>query len=228
MLVVSATLNVAGAVLFVAFLPPAPAGFRGGEPAGLLGALAAPGIRTMALASVPVGFCLGTIEVGLPAFSSSHGSPELAGVLLAIWSLGSAAGGFIYGARQRHRTLLDMHTRLAFLLPLATIPLLLATQPPLMALLVLFAGAPLAPLIATRNELVSHIAPGAPSPRPSPGRSPPSSEGCPWGWRWRASWSTPAAGPRRSGPGLALRPSARCSSSPVAARSPRRHRRRSV
>lgn len=160
MLAVSAALNLGGAMLFVAFLPPAPGGFRDGEQAGILGALAAPGIRTVALASVPVGFCLGTIEVALPAFSSSHGSPELAGILLAIWSAGSAVGGFVYGARSRQGSLVDIHTRLAFLLPLACLPLLLGTTPLAMAFLVVLAGIPLAPLIASRNELVSQIAPG--------------------------------------------------------------------
>ena len=160
MLVVSATLNVLGALLFVAKLPPAPASFRDGVQSGILGALAAPGIRTMALASVPVGFCIGTIEVALPAFSDSHGAPELAGVLLAIWSLGSAAGGFVYGARERTRSLLEVHTLLAFLLPLAALPLLAANEPALMALLVALSGIPLAPLIASRNEIVSRIAPG--------------------------------------------------------------------
>ena len=160
MLVISAGLNIAGALLFVAFLPPAPGAFREGEQSGVWGALASPGIRTMALASVPVGFCIGTIEVALPAFSASHGSAELSGVLLATWSAGSAIGGFVYGVRRRGRPLLEIHTRLAFLLPLACLPLLLGTTPALMALLVILAGIPLAPLIATRNELVSRIAPG--------------------------------------------------------------------
>jgi predicted MFS family arabinose efflux permease len=160
MLVVSAALNVSGALLFVAFLPPAPEGFNdGARRGGILGALAAPGIRTMALASLPVGFCLGTLEVALPAFSTSHDVPELAGVLLAIWSVGSAAGGFIYGARPRQRSPVDVHARLAFLLPLACLPLLAGTTPLAMAVLVVFAGVPLAPLIASRNEIVSHIAP---------------------------------------------------------------------
>ncbi len=159
MLGVSAALNVAGAMLFVAFLPPAPKGFREGRSPGILGALAAPGIRTMALASVPVGFCLGSIEVAVPAFSASHGAPELAGVLLATWSAGSAVGGFVYGARRRNRPLVDLHTLLAFALPLACLPMLLGTTPLMMAALVALAGIPLAPLIASRNELVGHIAP---------------------------------------------------------------------
>jgi hypothetical protein len=160
MLLISAALNLAGALLFVAYLPPAPPEATNHESSGLLGALSSPGIRTVALASVPVGFCLGTIEVGLPAFSTSHGAPEAAGVLLAMWSAGSAIGGFAYGARTRRRPLIDLHTGLAFLLPLAALPLLAGTTPLTMAFLVVLSGAPLAPLIASRNELVSRMAPG--------------------------------------------------------------------
>jgi MFS family permease len=158
MLGVSAGLMLAGTAMFVSALPRTRGAPR--EPArGLWGALGSPGIRTVALASFPVGFCFGTIEVGLPAFSDAHGSDELAGLLLAVWSAGSAAGGFLYGARPPRSSLIDVHTRLAVILPLACLPLLAAGAPITMAILVAFAGAPVAPLIASRNELVSTIAP---------------------------------------------------------------------
>ena len=64
-----------------------------------LGALAAPGLRTLVLASLPVGFAFGTIEVVLPAFSAEEGHRELAGVLLAVWAGASGVGGLVYGAR---------------------------------------------------------------------------------------------------------------------------------
>jgi predicted MFS family arabinose efflux permease len=83
----------------------------------------------------------------------------LAGVLLAIWSAGSLLGGLLYGARPPRSPLLEVHTRLAVLLPLACLPLLASASPISMALLVALAGAPVAPLIASRNELVSAIAP---------------------------------------------------------------------
>jgi predicted MFS family arabinose efflux permease len=159
MLGLSAGLMLAGTALFVAALPSADDAPRDDAAGGLWGALASPGIRTVALASFPVGFCFGTIEVGLPAFSHAHGSGELAGVLLAVWSAGSLVGGFLYGARPPRSPLIDVHTRLAVLLPLACLPLIAAGPPISMAILVAVAGAPVAPLIASRNELVSTIAP---------------------------------------------------------------------
>lgn len=159
MLGLSAALMLAGTALFVAALPPSEATPRDEKARGVWGALSSPGIRTVALASFPVGFCFGTIEVGLPAFSHAHDSDELAGVLLAIWSAGSLLGGVLYGARPPRSPLIEVHTRLAVLLPLACLPLLASGSPIAMAILVALAGAPVAPLIASRNELVSAIAP---------------------------------------------------------------------
>lgn len=130
---------------------------RGGSP---LGALASPGIRTLVLASFPVGFCFGITEVALPAFSEEErGSAELAGVLLAVWSAASAAGGLLYGARPRRTPLATLHLRFALLLPVGFLPLAVAGSPLVMALLVIPAGAFIAPLLATRNELVGSVAP---------------------------------------------------------------------
>jgi MFS family permease len=127
------------------------------RPALGLGALAAPGLRTLVFASLPVGFCFGTIEVVLPAFSESEGSKELAGVLLAVWSAASGAAGLVYGARVRQAPLEDLHLRFACLLPLGIAALLVASSPTTMALLAILAGIPIAPLIASRNELVGRV-----------------------------------------------------------------------
>jgi predicted MFS family arabinose efflux permease len=124
-----------------------------------LGALAAPGLRTLVLASLPVGFAFGTIEVVLPAFSTDEGHKELAGVLLAIWAGASGVGGLVYGARTPRSPLTTVHLRLACALPIATAVLLAATSPLTMALLVVIMGLPIAPLIASRNQLVERVAP---------------------------------------------------------------------
>jgi MFS family permease len=124
-----------------------------------LGALAAPGLQTLVLASLPVGFALGTIEVVLPAFSAEEGSKELAGVLLAVWSLASGAAGLAYGARPARERLTRVHLRFALLLPAGCAVLFAASSPATMALLVILTGLPIAPLIASRNQLVERVAP---------------------------------------------------------------------
>ena len=124
-----------------------------------LGALAAPGLRTLVLASLPVGFALGTLEVVLPAFSESEGSKELAGLLLAVWSLASGVAGLAYGARPPRMSLTRTHLRFALLLPVGCAALFAATSPATMALLVILAGLPIAPLIASRNQLIETVAP---------------------------------------------------------------------
>jgi MFS family permease len=124
-----------------------------------LGALAAPGLRTLVMASLPVGFAFGTIEVVLPAFSAGEGHRELAGVLLAVWAAASGVSGLVYGARQPRSPLTSVHLRLACVLPVATAALFAATSPLTMALLVVIMGLPIAPLIASRNQLVERVAP---------------------------------------------------------------------
>jgi MFS family permease len=158
-LAVGAVAVIAGTLAFVALLPadcePPP---HDGE-RDLLGPLRSPGIRALVITMLPVGFGIGAVEVSLPAFSEAHGHRELAGILLATWSIGSAAGGFAYGVRPRATSVARAHLRFTVLLPLGFLPALLAPSMAAMALLIVPAGLFVAPIIATRNELASTIAP---------------------------------------------------------------------
>jgi MFS family permease len=159
-LALSAASVLAGTLAFTALPPsramrPQPHRPRG----GVLGALAAPGVRTLVLASVPAGIGIGICEVTLPAFSDASGEAAIAGVLLAVWSLGSAAGGLVYGGLPNRPPLDRVHLVVTALLPLSFLPMAAAPSVPVMALLVIFAGVFIAPLLATRNELVGWVAP---------------------------------------------------------------------
>ena len=158
-LIVSAVSVVVGTAWFTAQAPS-----REFEPdrearSSRLGALASPGVRSLILTSLPAGIGIGMCEVALPAFSDAEGSAELAGVLLATWSLGSAVGGLVYGALPRRPPLGTVHLAVSALLPLSLLPLALAPSVPVMAALVLPAGMFIAPLLATRNELIGWVAP---------------------------------------------------------------------
>jgi MFS family permease len=160
-LIISAVSVMLGTIAFTAQAPsrairPDPEAHAA---AGRLGALASPGVRSLVLTSLPAGIGIGICEVTLPAFSDAEGSRELAGVLLAMWSIGSAAGGLAFGAWHRRPALQRVHLAVTALLPLALLPLAAATSVPMMALLVLPAGMFIAPLLATRNELIGWVAP---------------------------------------------------------------------
>jgi MFS family permease len=126
---------------------------------GLLGALRSPGIRTLVLCTLPMGFCFGAMEVTLPAFTEDHGARGLAGVLVATWSLGSAAGGLAYGARHWTGAAGRRYARLAALLPLGYLPLALAPSLGVMFLLALIAGICIAPTLTAGNQIAGDVAP---------------------------------------------------------------------
>jgi MFS family permease len=159
-LVLSPALLLAGWLLFL--LQPLVRDWEVSEHAashGLLGALRSPGIRTLMLVTLPMGFCFGAMEVTLPAFSEDQGSRVLAGVLVAVWSLGSAAGGIWYGARAWSDDPARRYARLAALLPLGYVPLAAAPSIAVMVPLALLAGVCIAPTLTAGNQIAGDVAP---------------------------------------------------------------------
>jgi MFS family permease len=125
-----------------------------------LGALASPGIRTLIAVMLPLGFCFGATEVTFPAFSEAEASSrDLAAVLLALWSLGSALGGLAYGAVGQTGPLPARFARLAALLPIGFLPLAAAPGFAAMLVLAVIAGLGMAPLMAAGNQLIGDVAP---------------------------------------------------------------------
>ena len=159
-LVLSAVSVVIGTVAFTALPPSRAVRPRPDRPrTGVLGALGSPGVRTLVLTSLPAGVAIGICEVTLPAFSHASGAAAAAGILLAVWSLGSAAGGLVYGALPNRPPLQRVHLAVSALLPVSLLPMAAASSVGAMALLVIPAGMFIAPLLATRNELVGWVAP---------------------------------------------------------------------
>lgn len=70
----------------------------------LLGPLRLPGVRWVVAAMLAVGFALAPLEVGVVARATQAGSPAAAGYLLAVLSVGSAAGGLLWGRLRRPPT----------------------------------------------------------------------------------------------------------------------------
>ena len=157
-----------GTALFLAHLPaPATAGRARPRTAGGSGR-SPTGIRIVALSTVPVGFCIGAIEVAIPAFSDGKARPRWPACCSRSGRRPAGSAGWS-SAPARPRPIVDTFLLLAVLFPLACLPLALAWSPAAMAVLVVFAGLPIAPLIASRNRVVGKLAPGSAGPSHLPG-----------------------------------------------------------
>jgi MFS family permease len=76
------------------------------------GPLSSPTVQALLVTVLGVGATFGAVEVAVPAFVEGQGGrAATGGVLLAVWSLGSVAGGLVYGGlhlRAAHRSQLPV------------------------------------------------------------------------------------------------------------------------
>jgi MFS family permease len=156
--VVGAASMVVGALWFA--LNPT---VRGVRPApahrSLLGALASPGMRTVALAALGFGVTIGFIEVAVPAAAANAGHVGLGGVLLSLWSVSSVLFGVVYAMRPFPRA---MHLRLPVLLGgFALLSLLLSVPTTLIGLgaALLVVGTLITPQATTHSAVIEQVAP---------------------------------------------------------------------
>ena len=98
----------------------------------------------------------------MPAFATAYTSDDpdsLAGVLLAVWGVGSAVGGFWFGIRRPAR---NMSRQFALLLgAVAATFAVFAVMPTPLALgtALIIGGATIAPALTLENTLIGRISP---------------------------------------------------------------------
>jgi MFS family permease len=123
------------------------------------GALASSGLRALLATVVLSGVVIGAVEVGLPALAVAHHARWSAGPLLALFSIGSMAGGLLYSAASWRRPIGLRYIALLSTMALGVAPLIavhaLAVAYPLSAL----AGLALAPMLSCQFSLVGTLAP---------------------------------------------------------------------
>jgi MFS family permease len=150
------------AVAVLIFLgSPAVRYFKRGESGGrhMLGPLTEPRLLIVFFATFGVTVCFGLLEVGYPAYATALAAPALAGVLLAVNSLGSAVGGAIFGGLH---VKMPMERQWACVIALMVVPVALhavVTTPLAFGVVAFLAGALIAPSIASQSVLVSRLAP---------------------------------------------------------------------
>lgn len=143
-----AAVGLAGLVVAAAVAPGRPEAPPAGRAAN-------PAIRT--LVGVHIGYmaCMGGMWVLVPAFAVHAGHPGQAGLLVAVWSLGSLAGGLAVTVRARRSPASRAYPALLALLAAASVPLAFAGTVAQMAVAIALFGIGLSPWLAAADELVS-------------------------------------------------------------------------
>jgi len=124
-----------------------------------LGALVAPGVRTVIVASIAMGVAFGTIAVAMPAFGEDHGSRSDGGLAMATFAAGSLIGGLITGALPHAVRPARRYVVSLTLFAIGLVPLILAWSIPAMIVATLIGGLAIAPTFATAYGLVDDLAP---------------------------------------------------------------------
>jgi hypothetical protein len=130
-----------------------------GPRSGLFSTVLTPGMpRILATGSaLMLGF--GALETAVPAFADAAGSPGLSGVLLALWSLGSVAGGLWFGARVVSVSLPRQYRWGLLGVTIGLAPLATVSSPLVLGALLFLGGTAIAPTLTVQSSLVGSIAP---------------------------------------------------------------------
>jgi len=125
----------------------------------LLGPLTEPRLLAVFATTFLLTCSLGMLEIGYPGFATRVANPPLAGVLLAVCSLGSAIGGLIYGGLH---IAMPPERQLRRVLGLVVVPIAIhafITSAATLTLVAFAAGFLIAPTLTMVTLLVSSYAP---------------------------------------------------------------------
>jgi len=127
--------------------------------ASLFSTVLTPGMPRVLLSGSAVMLGFGALEVAIPAFADSAGTPGMSGLLLAVWSLGSVTGGLWFGARVMSASLPRQYRWLLFGVTIGLAPLAWISSPWALGVLLFLGGTAIAPTLTVQSSLVGSIAP---------------------------------------------------------------------
>lgn len=127
-------------------------------PTSLFGPLAERNFPPLLATILCYSAAFGLLEIGITAYAAELARPALAGILLALMSVGSAAGAVVYGGRSWHAPLRRQFAAMLFLMGVGLAILAGIRDPWLFALLSVVAGIVMAPALIIQAMLVARIA----------------------------------------------------------------------
>jgi MFS family permease len=120
-----------------------------------LGPLAEPRFALLLVLVCGYASVFGLVEIGVTAFAAESGRPALAGVLLGVMSVGSAAGALAYGTRHWHMSLSRQFSYSLAVMGLGIAPLALVSATAPFALWCIVAGIAMTPTLIIQATLVA-------------------------------------------------------------------------
>ena len=125
-----------------------------GRPAVLL-----PGVAAVAAVFVMMGALFGSFEVTTVAFTKEAGVPEAAGVVLALYAVGSLLAGLVFGALTLRASLLRQFVIATAVLALVTAPLPFLPQVWQIAIGLFVAGIACSPVLISGMAFIERVVP---------------------------------------------------------------------
>lgn len=109
-----------------------------------------------------LGVFLGAVDVAVVSFSSERGATGAAGVLLALFAVGSLVAGLVYGSVPIGRiTSLQRLVGSAAALCVVAVPMVFADTVPVLAVGVVLAGVAVSPILISGSSLAASLVPRA-------------------------------------------------------------------
>ncbi|MGH8707167.1 MAG: MFS transporter [Burkholderiales bacterium] len=127
--------------------------------ASLVGPLSVRGFVPLLAVILAYSSAFGLLEIGVTAFATEAGKPALAGLILGLMSVGSAAGGLAYGSRSWRLPMPRQFALMLLLMGIGIAALGLVPSVVLFTALGIIAGVVMAPALIIQSMLVAKTAP---------------------------------------------------------------------
>ncbi|PWJ53204.1 Major Facilitator Superfamily protein [Quadrisphaera granulorum] len=125
----------------------------------MVGVMEYGGIRALALAFVATGVVFGSVEVIAVAFTAERGAPAAAGVVLALYSIGSLLAGLVFGAITWRGSLPRRFRLGAVGMAVLIAPVATSGSIPVLAATLFLSGLAISPTLISGNALVAELVP---------------------------------------------------------------------
>jgi len=125
----------------------------------LLGALQDASFRRLLAVLLGYAAVFGFVDIGAASYAHASGHPALAGVILGVMSIGSAAGGLVYGSRPWHMPLNRQFTLALVIMGASIAPLALIANPYALSAVALISGVTMAPPLIIQSTMVAKTMP---------------------------------------------------------------------